>query len=220
MKNLFKYQIGLAILGVFVASMAIILLVQSGAAKDDAKTYKSAEKIADELNNYMYEEYKIPKSLKDAGISESNPNITYKKLSDARYEFCVTYRTKSGGVDGATMLSDAIFGSYDDYYEDDYEPSSLYLDPVYNRGKNCQTIKPYVDDMYQDEQSLQQFDDEQITASDHSVDRLQPQIEYIEFTDEGIKSLNEVTKICAENYTNHEDKEYHSCMKSAYNAYR
>lgn len=146
MKTLRYYQIGLAVLGLFAVSMAIVLVVQSGAFKEDTQTYKTAEKAAEKLDNYIYEKDEIPKSLKDAGISEDNSNISYKKLSDEKYEFCVTYRAKSEGADIGSVIADAMYGSFEDAYGDeDYEPSSLYLSSSHNRGKDCQTIKPYID---------------------------------------------------------------------------
>jgi type II secretory pathway pseudopilin PulG len=145
MKNLFKYQIGLAVLGLFVASMAIVLMVQAGAAKEDAQTYTSAGKIADKLDSYIYDKQKIPESLKDANISEENSNVSYKKLSDEKYEFCVTYRAKGNSIDGTSLLTSVIFGDIS-YEDDDYEQSRIYLNPTHDKGKNCQTAKPYINE--------------------------------------------------------------------------
>lgn len=146
MKNLFKYQVGLAVLGVFVASMAIVLLVQAGATKEDTRTFKSAEKIAEKLDNYIYDKQQIPKSLKDAGISDENSKITYKKLSDKKYEFCVTYRAKGNSIDGTSLLTSVIFGYVSSYDDSDYEQSRIYLSPSHDKGENCQTAKPYIND--------------------------------------------------------------------------
>ncbi len=221
MKTLRYYQIGFAVLSLFAVSIAIVLAVQAGAFKEDVQTYKTAEKAAEKLENYIYDKNEIPKSLKAAGVSEDNPNISYKKLSNEKYEFCVTYRAKSEGADISSVIADAMYGSFEDVYEEgSYEPSSLYLSSAHDRGKDCQTIKPYIDNTYhQDTQSLQQFDGEQSMASDYYADQMQAQIGYGRFTDEGIKTLNEVTKICASTYANHESEDYHGCMKSAYNAY-
>ena len=147
---LLKYKIGLAVIMICVIGLAGWLGVQSNATKADSQTQKTATEVAEQLNDYVSQKQKIPDALIEAGVTDAPGEITYKKLSSERYEFCVNYRTASSGysVTGLESIAmAALYGSssYDfSSEEDDSELSYLYISYSHSKGENCQTVKPYI----------------------------------------------------------------------------
>lgn len=140
---LFKYQIGLGILGLITAGFMITLVVLAGSSKQDTKTYESATEIADKLNNYVSTHGEIPDSLQTTGMRDVPKTISYQKLDEKSYRFCVTYKTDSGTVDASTAINDALTGFYGGYNYGSYESDDyLFIDSNYSSGENCQTIRP------------------------------------------------------------------------------
>ena len=145
-----KYYIGLLVLAAIVVGLLGYTLYQGGLAKQDKVVLDRATEIADKLNNYVSTENKIPASLSAADIDDVPEAISYKKLSDEKYKFCVTYKSASRGygvgpteVLTAALMQQYAAGAYD--YGDSYEPATLYVDSYgYTKGENCQTIKPYL----------------------------------------------------------------------------
>lgn len=141
------YKLGLGVIGLFSLVLLIVVLVQASGAKADNLTQKDAQKVADQLNDYVEDEQTIPESLSAAGINDVPSAVRYEKLSKERYKFCVTYKAESSGFDAASVQEEVISGYYGvDYsdYESSYEESYLYLDSTHKKGENCKTIKPYL----------------------------------------------------------------------------
>lgn len=145
-KQLVKYQIGLAVIGVFALVMLIIVVVRAGGIKHDNETYEKANKIATKLDSYVTSKGTPPNSLADAGINDVPEEVTYKKLSSTRYEYCVDYSSNGDGY-SSTYIANQLFSSSQssqDYGQSSSVDSSyLYLSPVHHKGKNCQTVKTY-----------------------------------------------------------------------------
>jgi len=147
LKPLLKYQIGLGLIGLFGFVLLLLVLVQAGATKADNKTYDQASKVADALNNYLDTSSAIPDSLGAAGVTNIPASVTYQKLSDSSYQFCVDYKTTSSGFDASSVETNLItsetgtnFNDYGGYNANSY----LTLDPSHHKGENCQTVKPYL----------------------------------------------------------------------------
>lgn len=147
-----KYKIGLAIIGVFALGIVVMVVVQAGTTKQDNDTYKQASKIATKLESYVSSHDRIPESLTQIGGPAAPSSVTYHKLSEAKYEFCVTYKADSSGFDATSLGTDlattALTGIPSGYSgsssSDTPESSYLYLNSTHHKGKNCQTIKPYI----------------------------------------------------------------------------
>ncbi|HEY8999351.1 MAG TPA: hypothetical protein VIM53_03455 [Candidatus Saccharimonadales bacterium] len=88
--SLFAYKVGLAAIGIFVLSLVVYVATQAGATKQDTQTYNAANSIAQKLNGYIDTQGTIPSSLQVAGATNVPPTVTYVKLSDSSYKFCVT----------------------------------------------------------------------------------------------------------------------------------
>lgn len=157
MKGITKYYIGLIVVGAFVLIMLVVVLLQGASARQDNQLYRQANKVADKLNSYVDKNSKVPESLADAEITDVPGGITYTKKATDMYKFCVTYKSASKGFDmsdPARTLSDRAAeqyyggGSADSYGslsgESDYLDTALYLDANHKAGKNCQTIKLYI----------------------------------------------------------------------------
>jgi hypothetical protein len=141
---LFKYQIGLGAIGLFTLVLIVLVLVQAGAAKQDAKTDKKANEIADTLNNYVNSTGTVPATLQEAKVSDVPEAITYSRISDESYKFCVTYKVTSANFDSsAVALSLATGGKIDSGSFDYTDKSYLVIPSSHHKGKNCQTISPY-----------------------------------------------------------------------------
>ncbi|HSW80056.1 MAG TPA: hypothetical protein VLG47_04745 [Candidatus Saccharimonadales bacterium] len=144
-KNYLGYKIGLAVIGIFVVGVAIFVMMQAGNTKKDADTDKAANKIAEKLNNYISTNNKIPDSLGQVGAASVPTTVTYTKLSDSKYKFCVNYKTTSSGYDATEAVYNVATGNTLDTTPPDYNiTSSLYIPSTHHKGANCQTIKPYL----------------------------------------------------------------------------
>ncbi|HSX36241.1 MAG TPA: hypothetical protein VLH84_04900 [Patescibacteria group bacterium] len=148
--QLFKYKVGLGIIGVFVLVMAVFVLLQADNAKKDIATDKAANDIAQKLNDYVDTQQTIPESLDTAGIKDVPDTITYQRLSDSSYKFCVKYKSASTGLDSTTLLQaatsfDTTGSGFTDSSQPDpvSNPSSLYISANHKKGANCQTVEPY-----------------------------------------------------------------------------
>lgn len=142
---IFKYQLGLAIIGVFTLVIVGLVLVQASATKQDTTTEKHANDIAEKLNNYVESKQAVPESLSNTGISDVPETINYKKVSASSYTFCTNYKATSSNFDSsAVALSLATGGKVDpgssDYSSKDY----LVIPSSHHKGANCQTISPYL----------------------------------------------------------------------------
>ena len=141
-KSLSKYKIGLLVLMVFAVAMAAIVLVQASATKADTKTNNTASNIADALNNYIDSNGTIPATLAGAGVKQVPSTISYQKLSDSSYKFCVTYKGNSSGFDATGVVSDLMTGSLSTDSGDSGGNTDLLIDSMYHKGANCQTVQP------------------------------------------------------------------------------
>jgi len=141
-RGIIKFKIGLGVIGLFTVVMLVLVLMQAGATKQDAQTDKLANSMADSLNNYTDSNFAIPASLRAAGIKKTSPYITYTKLSDSKYKFCVTYKTTSSDFDPSAAVSNALMGGVSSYYGGDYtsDNTDLYLPTSHHKGVNCQTV--------------------------------------------------------------------------------
>ena len=140
-----KYKIGIFVLILFALGLFGYVAYTGLASKDDAKTYKAAQKIAEKLNNYTLNK-EPPNSLSELGVKDVPSTITYTKKSSSSYEFCATYKyAASSSVDigdiftGATITGTGS-GAYPDPGSGDTNYGYLYISPNYKKGKNCQTI--------------------------------------------------------------------------------
>lgn len=156
-----------------VLTLAILAytFIQGVAQKTDKQTNLAAVRIAKELNEYIDQNNRIPESLAAADITDVPSAITYERKTSEVYEFCTTYK-QSKGYGSADFTSAVVRGLYgipaassseDDYYSSSkYYPSQLYVDLYYQKGENCQSVKPYITDytyprtMYND---LKELDD-------------------------------------------------------------
>jgi type II secretory pathway pseudopilin PulG len=147
-----KYYIGLFIIGILALGVSGYVLSIGVQARQDVKTEKSAQDIANKLNEYINNKQTIPATLSEAGVHDVPSTISYNKLSEAEYKFCITYKAAKGY--GGSSITTAVTGaalsqmyntpSYTDTTYPSTEPSSLYPDYTHKKGENCQTIKPYL----------------------------------------------------------------------------
>ncbi len=141
-----RYRLGLSVLGIFSLVIVGIVVVQASATKADSNSYKAATKIADKLDDYLNTSYEIPESLADAHITDVPDTVTYQKLSDSQYKFCVTYKADSSGFDATQAVTDVTTGaisSSSSSSDDSTDASYLYLLSTHHKGENCQTVTPY-----------------------------------------------------------------------------
>lgn len=145
-----KYYIGLIVIGLIISGLTVFTLFQAAGARQDNETQRKAQAIATELNKYVRKNG-VPASLDEADIKDVPSTITYTRKDSSRYEFCVKYKNAGSSYD-SVGLGEVLFSgmteprggaSYDDYYESDYEASSLYLSYRHKAGDNCQTVKTY-----------------------------------------------------------------------------
>lgn len=165
--KLFKYKIGLAVLGLFTIFMIVWVAVQGNYVKQDQKTFEAATKIAEDLNAYVDDKQAIPSSLAEASIHDVPSAISYSRLSDEQYKFCVTYKADNeySSFDLTSTLTEVLRQYYSG--ENDYEAAELYISPLYQKGENCQTIKPYL--------FSSSFDDDWWNMPDYNWDSLNTQ---------------------------------------------
>lgn len=147
MKGMYKYQIGLAILGVFTVALVLLVVAQAGSRQADLKTQKQAAQLSDDLEEYLDKNKQIPDSLADAGITRATSNVKYKKISDKEFEICLKYKTNGGGNELSSVVFEEIRYQVDPnyYYDSDYRYNAYYLslDDTYRKGWDCQTTEPY-----------------------------------------------------------------------------
>jgi type II secretory pathway pseudopilin PulG len=150
MQKLFYYKAGLGVIGLFTLGIFIFAVVQGASAKQDTQTDKAAQSIAAKLNDYVDTNQRLPKTLAEAGVHGNTTHITYTKLSDEKYKFCVDYKTASEdytssveNVVGRGLYGDVSSpsGSSSSSSEDQY---SLYIGSSHKKGQNCQTVAPYM----------------------------------------------------------------------------
>jgi hypothetical protein len=143
--NLKKYKIGLLVLLVLTIGLAGLVIVQAGGTKQDAKTDTAANNIADTLNNYVDTNQIVPTSLSEAGVSTVPSSISYQKLSDSSYKFCITYKSNSSGFDASGAVSNVVTGGT--IFNTPLQPadnSTLIIDTTHHKGANCQTVQPLI----------------------------------------------------------------------------
>ncbi len=158
LKGMTKYYVGLALLVVFAAGLVGYTIVSGADAKSDKKTTEAVMKIAPKLDEFVNTKGSIPDKLSEIdGVGSVPTTITYKKLSEEKYKFCVVYKTEASGFDaGVTgIFTGALYGSA--LSGADYPASESYFDYyslTYNhkKGENCQTVKPYLN-TYKDDQT-------------------------------------------------------------------
>lgn len=144
-----KYYVGFLVIGLVTLGLTFFVVGQANATKQDKKTYEQAQQAASKLNNYVNREQVVPKDLKEAGITDVPSSISYEKVSEEEYEFCVTYKTARSYSSGD--ISGLLWGSYMnraglDFNElgDNNRSASLYLPYSYKKGKNCYNIEPII----------------------------------------------------------------------------
>jgi type II secretory pathway pseudopilin PulG len=151
-RRLRYYQVGLGVIGLFTVILAIVVLVMAGGAKQDTKTEAAANKAATKLDSYITAHQRIPATLSEAGVKDAPSTITYKKISNASYRFCINYKSASSGYNTSSITdvvnrgvyqSDFSSSSYGDYSSG--TTSYLYISPTHKKGANCQTVEPYID---------------------------------------------------------------------------
>lgn len=145
-----KYYIGIIVLAVMALGFTGFVVVLAGEAKQDTLAQERAQEISDQLNDYISENKIIPESLDEIGARDVPAQISYTKDSSEEYTFCVTYKNETSytSVDPVSLLMGIALRDssqiYDDSFESSYKPSSLYVSAYHKKGKDCQTIKPYI----------------------------------------------------------------------------
>jgi hypothetical protein len=128
-----RYKAGIAGIAMILAGAIGLGLWQWHNTRHDSQTLSSANDIAQKLNSYTDTHKTVPADLKTVGVKSVSKDITYKRVSDSRYEFCVSFRTQTG-----------FFGPFggDYYYADNQSQSALYIDSYHNKGKRCEKVDP------------------------------------------------------------------------------
>lgn len=150
-----KYYIGVVVILLITFGFVGYTVYLGLESKSDVETQKSAEEISKKLNEYVKNNQKIPESLSEVGANDVPSTISYTKLSDSQYKFCVTYKSASGYYDSGIsgVVTGVTANSYpDEYYESpypsDYTEPDLYIDSYHKKGENCTTVKPYFSNSY------------------------------------------------------------------------
>jgi hypothetical protein len=146
-----KYYVGMLVIGLIVLGLSGYVISMGMSAKADKKTFKTSQEIAEDLNAYVRTKKAIPDSLEEAGIKDVPSSIRYQKMTGGTYEFCVTYKADKsyGSADvGSVLYGAALGGAINDStyerYQSDYTSSTLYINYYYQKGENCQTVKPII----------------------------------------------------------------------------
>lgn len=149
-KGIAKYYIGVVVLVVFAAGLVGYTIASGSDAKTDKKTTEKANAVAMKLDSQISMDGKIPENLDALGVKDIPPTVTYKKISDEKYKFCVTYKSAGSAFDAGlfSLFGGALYGGALSAGAESYEPSEGYLDSYYliynhKKGENCQTVKPY-----------------------------------------------------------------------------
>jgi hypothetical protein len=149
MQGIKKYYVGIGILSLFTIMLLVYVLIQSSSFKNDKKVNEVAVSVAEELNDFVRKEQKVPESLSEVHSGDIPNEISYTKESSKRYKFCVTYSSQSGPeLDAQSILYTGLSGdfatSYDDY-ESNYTPRTLYLSSYgWSAGEKCYTVEPTI----------------------------------------------------------------------------
>ncbi len=147
-----KYYRGLIVLALLTLGLTAWVISLGIGSRQDVKTEKRAQEIATDLNEWVAKEEKVPDSLNAAGIKNVPDTISYSKKDADSYEFCVTYKAaKDYGSEGGIvtpLITRAMSGVAADTSAsmpiiEGYTNTALYFYGSHNKGKNCQTIKPY-----------------------------------------------------------------------------
>lgn len=173
-KGIAKYYIGLIVLVVFAAGLVGYTIAAGNDAKSDKKTSEAVNKIAPALETYINKNYALPADLEELNVNNIPSTVTYKKISDEKYKFCVTYKSSANSFDGGlfSLFGGALYRSA--YSGSDYTASEEYLDTYklifnHNKGANCLTVKPPAVGGYgYDETGTGGYDDS-ITDYDYST---------------------------------------------------
>jgi len=148
--TLLRYKIGLAVIGLFSLVMVVVVVSQASATKQDTETYHKASAIADKLQAYTDSKGEVPASLAAVDIADVPSTVSYHKLSDSSYRFCVTYKATSSSFDATTAVNDTISGYYGTQgstsenfsgFNGSGSDNYLYVSSSHHKGANCQTIK-------------------------------------------------------------------------------
>lgn len=139
-RSLLYYKIGLAAIGVFVVTLLVIVLSQASANKQDQNTYNKAISISTSLQNYIDRNNKLPDNLAQAGATNVPSTISYTKLSNYSFKFCVTYKASSSSFDPSSVTSNLINSSISNTVGSSDTGSYLTIGANYHKGLNCQTI--------------------------------------------------------------------------------
>lgn len=162
MNTMKKYYIGVGAIALISLILVGFVLLQAVSGKADVKTQRSAEEIAGKLDQYILDKNKIPANLKEVGINDVPSTISYQKKGTDKFEFCVTYKAASSNDFGSLeqLWGGAVAGgvpaeSYDYYDDSSYDKTYLNVYGSHTKGKNCQTISPYLYDNYIDESNYE-----------------------------------------------------------------
>ena len=145
--SLTKYKIGLGVIGLFTVVITIWAVTQASATKQDNNTYNSANNISGKLYNYTDVHDIAPYSLASIGIYNPPSTITYSRLSNRSYRFCVNYKTSSTDFSVSSTESNLLtsnVGDSNSYDSSNYSNNSyLYIDTNHHKGNNCQVVDLY-----------------------------------------------------------------------------
>jgi hypothetical protein len=138
-----KYKLGLGVLLLFAVAITVVVLVQASSTKADTQTNNTASSIADTLNTYVDSNSVIPDSLAQAGVKNVPSAVSYQKISNSSYKFCVTYKGNSSGFDATGVVSNLVTGSLGTGSgASGIGNTDLFIDSTYHKGANCQTVTP------------------------------------------------------------------------------
>ena len=164
-KSLFRYKVGLAVLLILSLIVVVVVLVRAGDVRHDKDALKKSQAIATKLNTYISNNNKIPKDLAEADIKDVPDAVSYQRLSDKKYQFCVNYKTETSlrslspsltsTLNGAMTASSSSSSQIQGLSADDYSSSStssryssqtstLTVSSYHKKGKDCKTIEPYL----------------------------------------------------------------------------
>jgi len=149
MQGLQKYRVGIVVLAAATLVLLVYVIIQSGSYKEDRQTNETASSIAEDLNQYIRDNSKIPDSLDEATSQDVPDSITYTNNDDGTYTFCTTYNSGSDGssLDANEILLQGLSGSYavSSTYESSYTPSTLYISSSgWSSGEQCVDVEPNI----------------------------------------------------------------------------
>jgi hypothetical protein len=141
-KRLLVYKVILSIIAIFTFGVVLYVVSQAGVNKADSQTYNRANDIATSLQNFTDNNGYAPGSLSAAGIKNVPSSVTYNKLSESSYRFCVDYKAASSDFSATTVESDIITQSGSSNSDDQNYGSQgfLFVNPTHPKGNNCQTV--------------------------------------------------------------------------------